>query len=286
MLYVSSELPRQHLQCILVGYLGARSELDASRDLLAVEQVRSRRPRDPRPPLPSAPADVHWTVLLHRCGVAGRQEPPAKCFSASPRPIAKCQTASARRIHVQANTSKELGKRLAGGTATNITWILGAVEDIDLSGPYALITAGESLHWMNWDLVMPRFASILTPNGVLAITGRSWDTHPTLRDLELPIIEKHSPVKDYRPHYLIDELRQRSLFAVAGERRFGPESWWPTIDEYLECRHSQRGLSRTHMGEAAVAAFDAELREVLEDLSGLVQSQPGTGASNRRWWRG
>jgi SAM-dependent methyltransferase len=171
----------------------------------------------------------------------------------------------------------ELGKSLAADNARNITWILGAVEDIAPDGPYALITAGESLHWMDWDVVLPRFASILTPNGVLAIAGRTWNNHPVLWDRELPIIEKHSPVKDYIPYDTIDGLRQRHLFDLMGERRFGPEPWWPTIDEYLECRHSQRGLSRTHMGESAAAAFDAKLRIVLEDLctTGALTTREG-----------
>lgn len=171
----------------------------------------------------------------------------------------------------------ELGQRLAGDDARNVNWILGAVEEVQLGGPYALITAGESLHWMNWDVVMPRFASILAPDAVLAIAGRSWDTDPEFVQREVPIIERYSPVKDYRPYDLVDELRQRGLFDVAAEQRFGPDPWRPTIDEYLECRHSQRGLSRTHMGEAAVAAFDAEIREALADLcrTGVLAQHDG-----------
>ena len=64
---------------------------------------------------------IHGRFSCIGVGWLGVRSLRAKCFSASPRPIAKCQTASARRIHVQANTSKELGKRLAGGTATNIS---------------------------------------------------------------------------------------------------------------------------------------------------------------------
>jgi SAM-dependent methyltransferase len=158
-------------------------------------------------------------------------------------------------------------QQIEGGKASNINWILGAVEEVGFNGPYALITAGESLHWMDWDVVMARFARILTGNGVLAIINRAWDTQPPVWDRVRPIIERYSPVRDYRPYNLISELVRRDLVEVHGQRRFGPEPWRPTIDEYLECRHSQRGLSRTHMGAAAVAAFDAEVRQGLEDLS-------------------
>ena len=39
----------------------------------------------------------------------------------------------------------------------------------------------------------------------------------------------------------------------------------PTVDKYLECRFSQRGLSRTEMGPDAVAACDSEARAGLDD---------------------
>jgi SAM-dependent methyltransferase len=159
-----------------------------------------------------------------------------------------------------------LARRLAGGSASNIKWILGAVEEVHFHGPYALITAGESLHWMDWEVVMPRFVSILTRQGVLAIVDRSWDVQPAVWERVRPIIERYSPVRDFRPYDLVAELVGRGLFEVQGRRRFGPEPWQPTLDEYLECRHSQRGLSRTHMGAAAVAGFDAEVRQALEEL--------------------
>ena len=170
----------------------------------------------------------------------------------------------------------ELGRQLAGGDASNLRWIHGSVEDVELDGPYALVTAGESLHWMDWDVVLPRLASAGTSNGMLAIAGRSWNKPPALWERELPIIERYSPVKDYRPYDFVDELTKRRLFVELGERR-SSEPWRPTVDEYLECRHSQRGLSRTHMGPDAVAAFDAELRQLLEDLcqSGAITQQAG-----------
>jgi hypothetical protein len=39
-----------------------------------------------------------------------------------------------------------------------------------------------------------------------------------------------------------------------------------TIEQYLECRHSQRSFARSAMGETTARAFDTELRQVLPDL--------------------
>ncbi|HEY1294140.1 MAG TPA: class I SAM-dependent methyltransferase [Chloroflexota bacterium] len=160
-----------------------------------------------------------------------------------------------------------LARRLPGGDATNIRWTLGAVEDVALNGPYALVSAGECLHWMDLDLVMSRFADVLAPNGSLAVIDRNWDAETSVWQRILPIIERYSPVQNYQPFNLIEHLVGRGLFEVDGQQRFGPEPWRPTLDEYLECRHSQRGLSRTHMGPAATASFDAEVAQTLDELT-------------------
>jgi hypothetical protein len=81
----------------------------------------------------------------------------------------------------------------------------------------------------------------------------------------------------------------RELFEVDGQQRFGPEPWWPTIDEYLECRHSQRGLSRTHMGTAATASFDADVAQALDELTeaGVIGRHEGRlelGVAARVTW--
>ncbi|HET9979541.1 MAG TPA: methyltransferase domain-containing protein, partial [Ktedonobacterales bacterium] len=52
----------------------------------------------------------------------------------------------------------ERGKHLPGGDSPSLEWIVGAAEDARLNPPYALITAGDSLHWMEWAVVLPRFA--------------------------------------------------------------------------------------------------------------------------------
>ena len=46
------------------------------------------------------------------------------------------------------------------------------METAPLDPPYALVTAGESLHWMAWEVVLPRFAAALVPGGLLAIADR------------------------------------------------------------------------------------------------------------------
>lgn len=152
------------------------------------------------------------------------------------------------------------GKELPGGDHAAIHWQVAAAEQAELHPPYALATAGESLHWMDWDVVLPRLAT------TLAIVDRDWGGSPAVREALLPLWQQYSSVRDFQPYDLVDELTERDLFTVLGVRRCEPEPWQPTIDEYLDARHSQRGFSRTHMGEAAAEEFDHAVRDTLHQL--------------------
>jgi len=60
-------------------------------------------------------------------------------------------------------------RTLPGGDSPKIRWLHGRAEDVETQPPYALVTAGESLHWMDWGVVLPRFAREVSSHGVLAI---------------------------------------------------------------------------------------------------------------------
>lgn len=156
------------------------------------------------------------------------------------------------------------GKELPGGDGPNIVWIEGAAEEVAFNPPYALITAGESLHWMDWDVVLPRLASGLTENGVLAILDRNWDGPREVRQRLTPIFRRYGAKNMDTPFNLIRGLEERG-FRTLGEEAV-EVAWRPTIAEYIEARHSQNSFSRNRMGAAGAAAFDAELREALETL--------------------
>ena len=171
----------------------------------------------------------------------------------------------------------EKGKGLPGGDRANLRWILSAAETVSLEGPFRLATAGESLHWMDWEVVLPRVGTALEPGAVLAIVSRSWGNVPGLRERMTPLYERYSPVKDYRPYDMIAELESRGLFKKVGSERCGPEAWTPTVDEFMECAYSQRGTSRTHMGPEATAGFDADVRKVLAEMvaEGAIEMREG-----------
>jgi SAM-dependent methyltransferase len=156
----------------------------------------------------------------------------------------------------------EQGKLLLHGDSPRLTWMLGAVEDAPLDPPYVLIAAGDSLHWMDWATVMPRFAGMLTPNGALAILGVGQLPTPWDNDL-LPIIRRYSVIAGYQQYDLIDELKVRGLFQEENRQATAPVPFTQTLDSYVESFHGRASFPRERMGEAAAAAFDAEVRALV-----------------------
>ena len=156
----------------------------------------------------------------------------------------------------------EMGKTLPNGRQEHLHWICGQVEEVRLYPPYALVTAGESLHWMDWEVVLPLVARLLTPNGSLALVAR--ETEPTPWDEALlEIIRRFSTNWEYRPYDLVSELERRRLFQKAGEKRTRAVAFSQSGEDFIRSIHSRNGFSRERMGEAAATAFDEEVRTLL-----------------------
>lgn len=153
-------------------------------------------------------------------------------------------------------------RTLPDGDHPRLNWIYGRVEDVALNPPYALITAGESLHWMEWDIVMPLFQRLLTPHGYLAIVGCGTKPNPWDKDL-LALISRFSTNREFRPYNLIEELQQRHLFQKVGDMLTQPAPFVQSGEDYIQSIHSRNGFSRERMGEEAASAFDAAASQLL-----------------------
>jgi SAM-dependent methyltransferase len=154
------------------------------------------------------------------------------------------------------------GRTLPGGNDARIRWILGSAEDAPLSSPYGLITCGASLHWMQPEIVMPRFRAALAPGARVAVvdteTTHSGDWRPEM----LAIIRSYSPLEHHlETHEMVSGLVRQGLFVVEGEERTAPEPFDQSVDEYLRLLGSTSTLSRFTLGPRA-AGFESECREL------------------------
>jgi SAM-dependent methyltransferase len=157
------------------------------------------------------------------------------------------------------------GRRLARAEA-NIRWMLGRVEDVDLDGPYGLITAGASLHWLDWEVALPRLARVAAPGARLAIAlpqskGPWWDEL-------VSIIRQFSLFTDYREIEVVEELATRGLFDLEGRRHTAPVQFQQPVEEFIAGLFSHSSLARSRLGPERSAAFAAAVREMLQRISG------------------
>jgi ubiquinone/menaquinone biosynthesis C-methylase UbiE len=184
----------------------------------------------------------------------------------------------------------ERARMLPGGDSPKIRWLHGRAEDVELEPPYALVIAGESLHWMEWDVVLPRLARVLTPHGLLAIayieeqSTRSAPWHEGYSQIK----QRFSNNPAYQPFDWIAELEKYRLFQKLGERQTAPVSVSQTVEDYITAQHARSTLSLDAMTAEQAMQFDAEMQELLEPFAqdglltfsvvgGITWGKPGSG---------
>lgn len=154
-----------------------------------------------------------------------------------------------------------VGRRLPGGADSRLRWIVGRAEDAPLSGPYGLITAGASLHWLDLDVALARLRDALAPDAVMAVADTEI-VHGSYRPELVAVIRAHSEVEHHtETAEFMEELNASGRFAIQGRIRTEPMPFEQSVDEYLAMLHSTSTLARVRLGDRA-ARFDSEVRGV------------------------
>jgi SAM-dependent methyltransferase len=152
------------------------------------------------------------------------------------------------------------GRRLAQDDP-RIRWIAGRAEDAPLDGPYGLITAGASIHWVDWETVLPRLGSVLAPGGRLVIANMDL-TAPWWPEMTA-LVRQFSMYTDWRPMDMVDELGRRGRFALEGRHRTAPVESVQTVDDFVAGLFSHASLARARLGADRADAFARAVREML-----------------------
>ncbi|HYH11745.1 MAG TPA: class I SAM-dependent methyltransferase [Thermomicrobiales bacterium] len=147
------------------------------------------------------------------------------------------------------------GRGMPGGRSAKISWITGFAEDAPLVPPYALITAGASLHWMQWETVLPRLRDALSAHGVLAIIESHERRAPWASALQ-EIIPRYSTNRRFRPLNVVDEIERRGLFETLGRTMTAPVRHLQPTTDYVASFHARNGFSLDRMTPEAASAFD------------------------------
>ena len=156
----------------------------------------------------------------------------------------------------------ERAKMLPGGDSPKIRWWHGRAEEVSFEPPYALVTAGESLHWMELDVTLPRLARVLTPHGLLAIAFV--EEQPTLwSEGSSQIKQRFTNNPAYQPFDWIAESEKERLFQQLGYRLASPVSVSQTVEDYIAAQHARSILSLDTMTAEQATQFDREMRALL-----------------------
>lgn len=159
-----------------------------------------------------------------------------------------------------------VGKSLPNGDCPKLRWIHGRVEEVGLNPLYNMIMAGSSIHWMEWSVVFPKFAHVLTTDGHLVIIDGDRPVESPWHDAELSLIRKYSTNRHYEEVDLIQELERRNQFQPIEDRWTTPIAFSQPLVDYVESFHSRQSLSKEQMGAENVKAFDTELTHALSDF--------------------
>ena len=212
---------------------------------------------------PAYPAPVF--DILRRLIVEPRTVLDAGCGTGA---LTREMTAFAARIDAVDPSAAMIdeAKRLPGGHDPRINWIVGSAETAPLEPPYGLITTGQSLHWMDHEVVMPRFRDVLVPGGLLVATDIEWEYAPAWGDKLIRIFKRYSPIN--AKEFVVDlfgDLARRSLFERAGFQRTSLVPVDLSVDEFVNALHSTSSLSRVSLQERT-DAFGDEVRALFADL--------------------
>ncbi|MEV0616758.1 class I SAM-dependent methyltransferase [Nonomuraea sp. NPDC050404] len=157
-----------------------------------------------------------------------------------------------------------VGRSRPGGDRPNLSWHIEAAETMTVTGPYELVTAGASLHWMDWEPTLARVAGLLAPGAVLAIVEQS--DRVEWRDALIEVIVRYSRDPDYDPAFsLPDELSRLGLLEVRGRHETAPVAFRQAVGHYVERFHSTASLARALMPPRDAAEFRAEVERVVAE---------------------
>ena len=182
----------------------------------------------------------------------------------------------------------ERARTLPGGDSPKIRWLQGRAEEVETQPPYALVTAGESLHWMEWEVALPRFAQLLMPRGVLAIV-HIVDQPVPWREGYGQLEQRFTNNPSYVPFDMIAEWEKYGLFQKWGERETAEVVVSQTVEDYIAAKHARSILSLDTMTPKQATQFDTEMQALLlpyavdglltfSVVSGITWGKPTSGA--------
>lgn len=157
------------------------------------------------------------------------------------------------------------GRELDDGVHQNVRWLVASAEDAQLHGPYDLVTAGASIHWMDHQTLFPRLRTQMTPDGIVAIVGGDEAADPPWAQ-EWPAlmsawISRMGGTYNRRT-FAVEMCAHEAWMDIAGRETI-TSTVSQTVEAFIDGEHSRGTWTRRKMGADLALAFDADLRALL-----------------------
>jgi SAM-dependent methyltransferase len=164
-----------------------------------------------------------------------------------------------------------VARSLPGAASGKIRWLHAAIEDAPLDPPYGLIVAASSIHWMDLDRTLPRFANALADGAMLVVLDGDAPVDAPWEREETQFMVDFLAARDGRRPAWWKTVRERFAepvlihpgFERRGHRITAPVASSQSIADYLRCQHSRATWSEDHLGEEASVEFDTAMTGIL-----------------------
>ncbi|MEV0797129.1 class I SAM-dependent methyltransferase [Kribbella sp. NPDC050281] len=157
----------------------------------------------------------------------------------------------------------DAGRNRLGGDHPNLRWQVSGIETAELHGPYALVTAGASIHWMPWEETFARIVPHLAPKAQLVIIEHGPVDMPWWDDVAVTT-KRHSRNQNYDPAYsVVDAIQERGLLEPTGTVRTTPITFEQRVADYIEQFHSTSSLARDLMSDEEAVEFDTAIEQAV-----------------------
>ena len=163
----------------------------------------------------------------------------------------------------------------------NITWVRGLAEDVPFDGgPFDLVVAAASIHWMNHAVVFPKLLSSVSADHVFAVVDGDGAVDPPWQPewdefLGRWIYELKGEV--YEPTRPDSAFAQRmngyrEWLDVAGESAALSEPVCQRVEDFIACQHSRDTFAPVKL-HGRLRQFDEQLARLLEPhaVDGLLR---------------
>lgn len=158
----------------------------------------------------------------------------------------------------------EMGRGIDNGTHRNIEWKQSSAETVSLDLPCDVIVAASSIGWMKHDLVFPRLASMLKPDGAMAVVTGDDAFDPPWREAWQELLRNWLRRMGgvYDPAFALKGQNYQSWMVVLGERCF-TFTHSQRLQDFIACQHSRATWTRARMGAEKATEFDHDMAQLL-----------------------